>query len=203
MRTKAKRTIRPSGVEQTETLFYWKCTVSGLETFGDAKRFADVVKIYGSEEKLVQTYVLRPVKKYVEAGYTPDEIKQIIHDNDGKLPSLNADAPAKPTKKETKQEEKSVVVESVKVVETVIETPKERPVYIWQSDPNYFKGHPVPFDIKDETREKCIYPNHCLDSQCRDCPVYDLCISSVKYSPEDQMKPKRNEVKIKAQVVFS
>lgn len=209
MRTKAKRTIRPSGVEQTDTLFYWKCSVSGLPMFADAKRFADVVEKYGSEENLVKTYVLRPVKKYLEAGYTAEQIKELIVKNDGKLPSLDevATVSAKPVaekkEKKVKVEETPVVVEVAKV-ETkpdVPETPEPKPLYDWQGNPDFFKGTSAPIDFADASKENCFFPNRNLDDQCRGCHIYSICQCSAKYSEEEQKKPPRNEVKIKAVMV--
>jgi hypothetical protein len=202
MKPKAKRTIRPSGVEQTDSMFYWKCTVSGLVMFATPERFADVVKKFGSEEKLVKTYVLRPVKKYLEAGYSAEQIKAIIEKNDGKLPALDevATIATKPVEKKEKKE-------TVAVVEVVqikpVEQPKEKePVfYEWQGNPDYFKGASSPISIAEDTKIACFYPNRNLDDQCRGCTIYDECNCSAKYSPEDQKKPKRNEVKIKAIVV--
>ena len=201
MKPKAKRTIRPSGVEQTESMFYWKCSVSGLIMFATPERFADVVKKFGSEEKLVKTYVLRPVKKYLDAGYTAEQIKSIIEKNDGKLPAL--DAVAAPA---VSRVEKKRVVETVRVVEVKpIEQPKEKPpvVYDWQGNPDYFKGAPSPISIEHDTKEACFYPNRNIDNQCRECSIYGQCNCSAKYSLEDQKKPRRNEVKIKAILVSS
>ena len=208
MKPKAKRTIRPSGVEQTDSMFYWKCSVSGLVMFAVPERFADVVKKFGSEENLVKNYVLRPVKKYLEAGYTADQIKAIIEKNGGKLPGLDEnDKRVEPVISTFEKKEKKQIVEAVTVVEVVeikpIEQPKEKPVviYEWQGNPDYFKSAYTPLSIAQETKESCMFPNRNLNDQCFGCSVYDLCTCSAKYSPEDQKKPKRNEVKIKAIVV--
>jgi hypothetical protein len=205
MKPKAKRTIRPSGVEQTDSMFYWKCTVSGLVMFATPERFADVVKKFGSEEKLVKTYVLRPVKKYLEAGYTAEQIKAVIEKNGGKLPALDAsEKVAAPFVSTIEKKEKKQTVEVVAAVEIKpIEQPKEKePVfYEWQGNPDYFKGASSPISISEDTKIACFYPNRNLDDQCRGCSIYADCNSSAKYSPEDQKKPKRNEVKIKAIVV--
>lgn len=203
MKPKAKRTIRPSGVEQTDSMFYWKCTVSGLVMFATPERFADVVKKFGSEENLVKTYVLRPVKKYLEAGYTADQIKAVIEKYGGKLPpldELNAPPPtAVVSTFEKKEKKQTVAVVEIKSVEQPKE--KEPIVYDWQGNADYFKSEPSVISIEAETKESCIYPNRNLDDQCRNCTVYDRCNCPAKYSPEDQKKPKRNEVKIKSIVV--
>jgi hypothetical protein len=199
MKTKAKRTIRPSGVEQTDSMFYWKCSVSGLVMFAVTERFNDVVKNFGGEDNLVKNYVLRPVKKYVDAGYSPDQIKAIIEKNGGKLPRLD-ELNAPPAPAVTRTFEKKQTVEAVTVVEIKpIEPPKEKaPVfYEWQGNPDYFKSKPSPINVGEETKSSCMFPNKNLSDQCRGCEVYDQCNCSAKYSREDQLKPRRNEVKIK------
>lgn len=203
MRTKSKRTIRPSGVEQTDSMFYWKCSVSGLVMFAVPERFAEVVKNFGGEDKLVKNYVLRPVKKYVEAGYTADQIKAIIEKNGGKLPPLDEVASVvvpvvtTVTKKETANSKTVTIV--VTNVPPPIEQPKEKePVfYDWQGNPDYFKSPPRPINIGEDTKEVCMFPNRNIGDQCRECVIYNECNCSAKYSLEDQKKPNRNEVKIK------
>lgn len=202
MKTKAKRIIRPSGVEQTDSMFYWKCSISGLVMFATPDRFKDVVKNFGGEDKLVKNYVLRPVKKYVDAGYTSEQIKAIIEKNGGKLPPLDNAAPVVVCTFEKKV--KKAKVETVETVEIKqVELPKEKApvVYEWQGNPDYFKGASSPISISEDTKESCFYPNRNIEDQCRGCSIYDECNCSAKYSPEDQKKPKRNEVKIKAIVV--
>jgi hypothetical protein len=203
MKTKAKRTIRPSGVEQTNSLFYWKCTVSGLETFGDAKRFADVVKSFGTEENLVKTFVLRASKKYIEAGYTSEQVKAIVEKNLGKLPSLDSksEEPSNdsigPKDEVTARFCKAVLVtpEDSKPIEPV--KVKAPIVYEWQGNPDFFKSVAVPVNIEEASKDVCFFPNFNIGYQCRECTIYDKCVCPAKYSPEDQLKPNRNEVKIK------
>ena len=82
------RIKRPSGIETSANgkYYYWKCNVSGLETFAPEERFKEVVAKYGSEEKLFKTYVLRPVQKYIDNGFDAEYIKSLIKANKGKLP---------------------------------------------------------------------------------------------------------------------
>ena len=205
MRTKSKRTIRPSGVEQTDSMFYWKCSVSGLVMFATPERFADVVKNFGSEENLVKTYVLRPVKKYVDAGYTSEQIKAIIAKHDGKLPPLECNNTEVKTANVVRPEKKhsdSIVVDAIEI--KPIEQPKEKPpvVYDWQGSPDYFKGIAAPNNLREDTKEICFYPGRNIEDQCRGCLIYSDCTCSAKFSPEDQLKPRRNEVKVKVIAVF-
>lgn len=194
------RIVRPSGIEQSANgkYFYWKCTVSGLETFAPEPRFKDVVKNYGSEEKLFKTYVLRPAKKYLEAGFDAESIKEIAEKNNGKLPDLDAgskarkaDLPKKTRKKGLKQYATSEVVNEVELGAEPIK------IYPWSGNPDYFKSPAVPLTVSDVTKEVCLYPNRYLSDECYGCPVYANCMLSIKFKEEDWKKPrKRNEVKI-------
>lgn len=197
------RKTRPSGIQTSANgkYFYWKCNVSGLETFADEKRFKDVVKNYGSEEKLFKTYVLRPAKKYVEAGFSPESIKEIASRNNGKLPDLDAASkarkaamPKKPRKKRLGQ----FAVETVEVKDAVTGSAETVKVYPWTGNPDYFKGTGTSaVAVEEASKDICFYPNRNLDDDCRNCPVYDKCVCPAKFSEEDWKKPrKRDEVKI-------
>jgi len=185
------RIIRPSGIEQSanEKYFYWYCNVSKIKAFADKKRFADIVKKYGSEEKLFKTYVLRPVQKYLDAGFSQESIREIVSKHNGKLPKLNSISKSikTPAKKEQKQNinESSVNVEKVKI-------------YPWTGNPDYFRCSPSNIaPIEDASKYTCLYPPKYLDEDCRDCPIYDRCLCKLKFSTEDWKKPnKRTEVKI-------
>lgn len=185
------RQTLPSGIQRSANgnYFYWHCTVSGLETFADENRFKDVVKKYGSEEKLFKSFVLRPVKKYVEAGFSPETIKEIAQKHNGKLPSLDDGADAEMPKKQRKQPPLAtgnahVEVEPIKV-------------YPWTGNPDFFKSPESAMSVADVTREACLYPNRQLDDECRGCPVYAECICSAKFSEDDWKKASRKkEVKI-------
>jgi hypothetical protein len=183
------RIVRPSGIEQSAngSYFYWKCNVSGQETFAPEPRFNDVVKNYGSEEKLFKEYVLRPVQKYVDAGWDSAAIQAILISNDGKLPPLDQ-KPVKATKatQEKKQTAKKTAAVSVEVA-TQPEQPKVL-IFPWSGNPDYFRSAPSVFKIEDETKNSCVYPNRNLNDRCFGCSVYDACQSSVKYSVEDMKK---------------
>jgi hypothetical protein len=184
------RIVRSSGIEMSANgnYYYWKCTVSGKETFAPEPRFKDVVKKYGSEEKLFKEYVLRPVQKYVAAGFDAVAIKAIIEANDGELPSLD-DAKVKQIK-----------VGSIDVLSQPVEPKVE--IFPWSGNPDYFKSAPSVFSIEEETKNSCVYPNRNLNDQCFGCSIYDKCQSAAKYSKEDMKKPK-NQVKIKEVDSFS
>lgn len=184
------RKVRPSGIEQSANgnYFYWRCTVSGKETFAPEPRFLDVVKNYGSEENLFKTYVLRPVQKYVDAGFDSETIKAIMAANDGELPKLED------------VKTKNINVGKIEVVpQPIVE---KAVVYPWSGNPDYFKSDPVPFSLEEETKNSCVYPNRNLDDMCFGCSIYERCHSPAKYSKEDMKKPKV-QVKIKQVDSFS
>lgn len=191
------RKILPSGIEQSANgkYFYWKCTVSGLETFADEKRFKDIICKYGSEEKLFKTYVLRPVKKYVEAGFDPETIKEIAKKNDGKLPDLDNLPKNKTPVMPKKQPQNPVKTVSVGVEEIPAAEPVK--VYPWSGNPDFFKSTTTVLSVGETTKEVCLYPNRHLDNECRGCSIYAECACAAKFSEEDWRKPsKRGEVKI-------
>lgn len=198
-RKKVKRIIRPSGIETSPNgkYFYWKCTISGLTTFADAKRFKEVVAKYGSEEKLVKNYVLRPVQKYIDADFSVDSIKRLIANNGGKkVPPLGGKKIKLP-KKARKKRLKAFAIKTVSVTET---TPSgsvevvEKKIYPWTNKPDYFKdGPPAPFDVGDATLDTCLYPNVHLNDLCFNCPVYAVCQLPTKYSDADRKNPKNHK----------
>lgn len=198
------RKVRPSGIQTSANgkYYYWKCNVSGLETFADEKRFKDVVKNYGSEETLFKTYVLRPVQKYVDAGFDAETIKSIAAAHDGKMPPLGGKK-VKPVKQKRGRKPKLKSF-AVGTVETTVESSsgvfeqETKPVYPWSNDPDYFKSQPIPASIEAITVDTCVYPNRYMDDACYGCPVYDKCVLKIKYTPEDWKKPRKgNETKVK------
>jgi len=196
------RKVLPSGIQQSANgkYYYWKCIVSGLETFADEKRFKDIISKYGSEEKLVKTYVLRPAKKYVEAGFSPESIKEIAENNGGKLPDLDAASKARKAELHKKERKKGVKQFAVATEEIKNENTGEvEPikVYPWTGNPDFFKSPPAPISVGEVTRETCLYPNRHLDNDCHGCSIYKECACAAKFSEEDWKKPrKRDEVKI-------
>jgi len=189
------RIVRPSGIETSGNgkYFYWKCIVSGQETFAPKPRFKDVVKKYGTEEKLFKTYVLRPVQKYVDAGWDFDSIIAILKQNGGKLPALDNN----PIKVVKSTKKKKRILNNIAMDNGVVKQPEQPEVQIfpWSGNPDYFKSEPTPFSFENETKNSCVYPNINLDDRCFGCSIYNLCCSSVKYSLED-MKKKTSSSKV-------
>lgn len=205
MPRKAKpRITRPSGIQVSANgkYFYWKCNVSGLETFADEKRFKEVVEKYGDEKTLFKTYVLRPVKKYLDRGFDAEHIKNLIAANDGKLPSIdgNMKERKKALKKPRKAGLKKFAVGEVGVQKMTesgsVEEVKEK-IYPWTGNPDYFKGSVSAINVEEETYHTCFYPNRNLDDDCYGCPIYAMCHCPSKCGEEVWKSPKkRHEVKV-------
>jgi hypothetical protein len=148
---------RPAGViaSKDDKYFYWSCTVSGISTFANAIRFKKLLEIYKTEKNLVKTFVCREAKKYLAAGRTEAEIRQLVVDHKGELPKLNPTVKRDPRipKKERKVRNKAVTTE--KVVESVngVETEVVKKTYAWSGDPtNYFIDGPCAFDVAESSK---------------------------------------------------
>lgn len=210
-RKKIERTTRPSGIEVSANgkYHYWRCTVSGLETFADEKRFGEVVAKFGTEEKLVSTFVLRPVQKYLDADFSVERIKKLIEVNGGKLPHLGAETNKreKELKKPRKKTLNQFVVDTVKVEEQldtgeVVEVKQK--IYPWTDKPDYFKvGKPTAIDIGAETKSSCMFPNIRLDDLCHGCKVFELCQSSCKVLESERSSAKHQRTQVKVTPVNS
>jgi len=208
-RKASPRITRPSGVETSSNgkYFYWYCNVSGQETFAPEPRFKDVVKKYGSEEKLFKTFVLRPVQKYVDAGFDAEMIKEIIKSNSGKLPSIDKkpfkDKSLKNERKQRLKRFSTATVQSLEMNSSGNYEEVKVPVFPWSGNPDYFKSPTKPFNVAEESKTACLYPNKNLNDACYGCPVYDLCQCSAKLGESDWKNTKRNEVKTKKLESFS
>lgn len=197
------RIKRPSGVEQSANgkYYYWRCNISGLETFADEKRFKEVVANYGSESKLVKEYVLRPAQKYIDAGFTAEYVRDLAKRSGGKkLPRI--DAAEKERKKEIKKLKgkrgrkpklKQFVVAKEVVEQTNAEGVVEevvQKIYPWTGNPDYFKSTPTVLSVEQTTKDTCLFPNYHLDERCEGCPVFALCQCELKISDEERYDPK-------------
>jgi len=204
-RKASPRITRPSGVETSSNkkYYYWKCVVSGQETFAPEPRFKDVVKKYGTEEKLFKTFVLRPVQKYVDAGFDAESIKEIIKNNDGKLPSIDKDKSLKNEKKPRLKRFSTTTVQSIEMNSDGNYEEVKVPVFPWSGNPDYFKSPIKPFNVAEESKTACFYPNHYLNDACYGCTVYSVCQCPAKLGESDWKNTKRNEVKIKKIESFS
>ena len=205
------RNTLPSGIEVSANgnYYYWKCTISGQETFATADRFKEIIAKYGSEANLVKTYVLRSVQKYVAAGFDSKYVKDLIkHAKDGKLPAFDANLKErkkalktgkKPRQKRLKKFATGEENAQAQTKSGSFEEVKQK-VYPWSGNPDYFKGTPVPLSIEDETKSSCMYPQRYLDDLCAGCSVFDRCQSALKITEEARRigKAKKEAPKVKA-----
>jgi hypothetical protein len=207
-RKKEPRIVRTSGVENSANgkYFYWKCAVSGIETFADKKRFKAIVKNYGSEEKLVKAYVLRPVQKYLKAGFHAATIAEMAQKNNGKLPALDvafSDETVVLTKKQPRKGSKQASVTTTDVVGELAVEIEPVVVYPWTGNPDFFKSPQVPVWVGEITKDVCLYPNRNLTNKCRGCSVYAECACAAKFTEENWSNPiEGEELKITPLVSF-
>jgi hypothetical protein len=190
-----------SGIETSANgnYFYWKCNITGKETFADKDRFNDVVKTYGSQEALFKEYVLASAKKYLKNGFDAEYIKSLYNSNNGDLPKLDSSKPLHKIKKKRGRKAGLKQFQTTSV-ESGSYSPDIQPVtkYPWTDNPDYFKGTNAPLNIQDVSKDTCLYPNRYIDDRCFGCSIYDLCSFPGKFSPEDRKKKNiRNEVIIK------
>jgi hypothetical protein len=190
--------MRPSGVivSKDGKYHYWSCSVSGVATFAKPPLWKSTMAKYKTEENLVKTYVCRKAKKYLEAGYTAEQIREIVKNHKGNLPPIEPKIKKHPNmpKKVRKQRLKAIKTETV--VEVVNGRKEEvvKKVYPWSEDPNYFKdGIRPPVDVAEITKDTCMYPNRYLDSECQGCPVYNECVYAEKYTEDDWKSGKKRK----------
>ena len=195
----------PSGVETSANgnYYYWRCNLTGNETFADKARFADVVKKYGSEEKLVAEYVTQQAKKYLQNGFTAEDVMALAEANGGDLPRLETKAKASHTPKKKrgrkpKQRLQAITPASGSAAAQEASLDPSRVIYPWSGNPDYFGGGVSAFNIAEVSKDTCIYPNRYLSDLCKGCSIYAECNFPRKYSEKDWKGSKnRNEVIIK------
>lgn len=190
----------PSGITASKNgkYFYWQCNVTGIKTFADAARFNSIVQKYGNIETLAKEFVLPTAKRYLKEGWDKESLAALIKANDGKLPALGKTKDKPATKKRFKRALKAHSIGSESIPASDTEQAKERAIYPWSSDPDYFKGSISPLNISEVTKNTCLYPNRHIDDQCFGCSIYEACSFSGKFKPEDwKKKNPRNEVIIK------
>ena len=179
MARKKTNIVRPSGVVQSQdgSRFYVKCNTTGKIGFIVKERFDKLLAKFGSEDMLVSGFTLgkrgRPKKESTE---NVDEATQ-------KSPKKKAihNAPHK-----RKAEEKPTVTQLEQAQKN--EKEKEKVVYPWQSDPNYFRAKATPINYKEATKDSCFRADLYLDTQCVGCPLYEVCSLPTKYTEEDWKK---------------
>jgi hypothetical protein len=160
--------------------------ISGAKTFAPIEYFVKNVQdnYGGSFERFVKEYVTRETKKYLAAGYTPDQIRDMASKcKNNKLPKINVKIKKHPNmpKKERKKRLASHAETSTIVLN---EDGKEERVrtYPWTGNPDYFRSVPAVTDLGETTKEACLMPGIYLDSECDGCKYYDVCQCPLKYT---------------------
>jgi hypothetical protein len=158
-------------------------SVTGHKTFAPIEYFKEMVKTKyeGSVEKFVKEYVTRETKKYLAAGYTKEQVRDIASKcKNFKLPKIAKPAKAKKTEEKVKKQRKSKLVSETETItnqQGEIETVK---VYPWTNNPDYFRSKHVPMDIAEASKSTCFRPDIYLDNDCHGCPLYDICLCDIK-----------------------
>ena len=155
-------------------------SVTGHKTFAPIEYFKSMVqnKYGGSVERFVKEYVTRETKKYLAAGYTPEQVKETASKcKNFKLPKI-----AKPKKdpripEKERKKRVSSTTETVTNDQGVQETVK---VYPWTNNPDYFREPHKALDIVEATKHACFRPDIYLDDECYGCPYYDICQCELK-----------------------
>lgn len=156
--------------------------VTGHRTFAPIDYFKKMVqtKYAGSIERFVKEYVTRETKKYLAAGYTKEQIKDIASKSKNfKLPKI-----ANKSKKDERVPKKERKKRMASTNETVTNSSGEQEVikiYPWTNNPDYFRSTPVPMDMAEATKTACWRPDIFLDEECYGCPYYDICQNDMKH----------------------
>jgi hypothetical protein len=155
-------------------------SITGAKTLAEVKYFCKLVveKFGGSLERFTKEYVTRETRKYLHAGFSREEIKEIAakHKNN-KLPKLDIKLP--------RVKRAGTIDKPAKPVKTQEEIAREEfeekitKIYPWSNNPDYFRSPLVELDVK-EAYNTCFRTDIYLDSKCMGCPIYQDCACSLK-----------------------
>jgi len=158
--------------------------ISGAKTFAPVEYFIKNVQdnYGGSLERFVKEYVTRETKKYLAAGYTAEQIRDMASKcKNNKLPKINVKLKKHPNMpKKGRRKRLASHAESTTVV--INEEGKEEKVrtYPWTGNPDYFRSEPAYTNIAEVTKEACLMPHINLDDECHGCKYYDVCLCPLK-----------------------
>jgi len=158
--------------------------ISGAKTFAPVDYFIKNVQdnYGGSQERFVKEYITRETKKYLAAGYTAEQIRDMASKcKNNKLPKINVKLKPHPNapKKERRKRLASHAESTTTTINSDGEIEKVR-VYPWTGKPDYFRSDPAVTDLAETTKEACLCPNIYLDDECHGCKYYDICQCSLK-----------------------
>jgi len=159
--------------------------ISGAKTFAPIEYFKKNIQdnYGGSQERFVKEYITRETKKYLAAGYTAEQIRDMASKcKNNKLPKINVKLKPHPNapKKIRRKRLASHAESTTTTINSDGEIEKVR-VYPWTGKPDYFKTtENVPLNIEEVTKEACLRPNIYLDDECNGCLHYDRCQCPLK-----------------------
>jgi len=158
--------------------------ISGAKTFAPVDYFIKNVQdnYGGSQERFVKEYITRETKKYLAAGYTAEQIRDMASKcKNNKLPKINVKLKKHPNMpKKERRKRLASHAESTTVV--INEEGKEEKIrtYPWTGNPDYFRSEPAYTDLAATTAEACLMPHIYLDEECNGCKYYDICQCPLK-----------------------
>ena len=158
-------------------------SITGHRTFAPIEYFKNTVekKYGGNVEKFVKEYVTRETKKYLAAGYTREQIKDIASKcKNFKLPKIASKA-KKDERVPRKERKKRMVATSSETITNSNGDQEVIKIYPWSGNPDYFRSAPTPVDMAEATKTACWRPDIFLDEECYGCPHYNVCQSDMKY----------------------
>jgi hypothetical protein len=158
--------------------------ISGAKTFAPVDYFIkNIQENYGgSLERFVKEYVTRETKKYLAAGYTAEQIRDMASKcKNNKLPKINVKLKPHPNapKKIRRKRLASHAESTTTTINSDGEIEKVR-VYPWTGKPDYFRSEPAVTDLAATTAEACLMPQIYLDENCDGCKYYSICQCPLK-----------------------
>jgi len=159
-------------------------SITGAKTFAPIEYFKQTVttKYSGNIEKFVKEYITRETKKYLAAGYTPEQIKDLASKcKNNKLPKINVKLKKHPNMPK-KERRKRLTAHAESTTTVINEAGVEEKVrtYPWTGNPDYFRSEKVHTDLAEVSKEACLRPNIYLDDDCNGCPHYEICQCPLK-----------------------
>ena len=155
-------------------------SVTSHKTFAPIEYFKSMVqnKYGGSVERFVKEYVTRETKKYLEAGYTKEQVKETASKcKNFKLPKI---AKSKKDPRVPKKERKQRIKSTTETVTNDLGVQETVKVYPWTNNPDYFRSEHTALDIAVASKDACFRPEIYLDDDCHGCPYYNICQCELK-----------------------
>lgn len=158
-------------------------SITGHRTFAPVEYFKKMLESrYGNSiDRFVKEYITRETKKYLAAGYTKEQIKEIASKcKNFKLPKI-ASKPKKDERVPRKERKKRMTATSSETITNSNGEQETIKIYPWTNNPDYFRSAPTPMDMAEATKTACWRPDVFLDEECYGCPYYEICQNDMKY----------------------